>query len=120
VLPCGAGKTLVGLGIMNQIQANTLILTPSIVAARQWMSELLDKTDLTPDMVGEYSGEHKDIRPVTVTTYQVLSYRRRSSDEFPHFALFDQRDWGLIIYDEVHLLPAPVFRITAEIQAVSV
>lgn len=117
VLPCGAGKTLVGLGIMNQVQANTLILTPSIVAARQWMSELLDKTDLTPDMVGEYSGEHKDIRPVTVTTYQVLSYRRRSTDEFPHFALFDERDWGLIIYDEVHLLPAPVFRITAEIQA---
>ncbi len=117
VLPCGAGKTLVGLGILNEIQANTLILTPSIVAARQWMSELLDKTDLTPDMVGEYSGEHKDIRPVTVTTYQVLSYRRRSTDDFPHFALFDERDWGLIIYDEVHLLPAPVFRITAEIQA---
>ncbi|HEX6509112.1 MAG TPA: DNA repair helicase XPB [Chloroflexota bacterium] len=117
VLPCGAGKTLVGLGIMSEVQANTLILTPSIVAARQWISEILDKTDLAPDMIGEYSGEHKDIRPVTVTTYQVLSYRRRRSDEFPHFALFDERDWGLIIYDEVHLLPAPVFRITAEIQA---
>lgn len=117
VLPCGAGKTLVGMGIMAETQCNTLILTPSIVAARQWQHEILDKTDLTPDMVGEYSGEHKDIRPVTVTTYQVLSYRRRRSDEFPHFALFDERDWGLIIYDEVHLLPAPVFRITAEIQA---
>lgn len=117
VLPCGAGKTLVGMGIMAETQCNTLILTPSIVAARQWQHEILDKTDLTPDMVGEYSGETKDIRPVTVTTYQVLSYRRRRSDEFPHFALFDERDWGLIIYDEVHLLPAPVFRITAEIQA---
>lgn len=117
VLPCGAGKTLVGLGIMGELQCNTLILTPSIVAARQWMHEIVERTSVTPDMVGEYSGERKDIRPITVTTYQVLSYRRRNSDEFPHFALFDERDWGLIIYDEVHLLPAPVFRITAEIQA---
>ena len=117
VLPCGAGKTVVGLGIMGELQCNTLILTPSIVAARQWLHEILDKTDVTPDMVGEYSGERKDIRPITATTYQVLSYRRRRSDDFPHFAIFDERDWGLIIYDEVHLLPAPVFRITAEIQA---
>jgi DNA excision repair protein ERCC-3 len=117
VLPCGAGKTVVGLGIIAELQCNTLILTPSIVAARQWLHELLDKTDLTAGLLGEYSGERKDIRPITATTYQVLSYRRRRTDDFPHFALFDERDWGLIIYDEVHLLPAPVFRITAEIQA---
>jgi DNA excision repair protein ERCC-3 len=117
VLPCGAGKTLVGMAAMAELQASTLILTPSIVAARQWIRELLDKTDLPADAIGEYSGERKEIRPVTVTTYQVLTYRPARSDEFPHFALFDQRDWGLIVYDEVHLLPAPVFRITAEIQA---
>lgn len=117
VLPCGAGKTVVGLGIMAELQCNTLILTPSIVAARQWLHEILDKTDVPAEMLGEYTGEHKDIRPITATTYQVLSYRKRRSDEFPHFAIFDERDWGLIIYDEVHLLPAPVFRVTAEIQA---
>ena len=117
VLPCGAGKTVVGLGIMAELQCNTLILTPSIVAARQWLHEILDKTDVPPEMLGEYTGERKDIRPITATTYQVLSYRKRRSDEFPHFAIFDERDWGLIIYDEVHLLPAPVFRVTAEIQA---
>jgi DNA excision repair protein ERCC-3 len=117
VLPCGAGKTIVGMAAMAQLQASTLILTPSIVAARQWIRELLDKTTLTPDQIGEYSGERKEIRPVTVTTYQVLTYRPARSHEFPHFALFDERDWGLIVYDEVHLLPAPVFRVTAEIQA---
>jgi DNA excision repair protein ERCC-3 len=117
VLPCGAGKTVIGLAAMAQLHCNTLILTPSIVAARQWIQEILDKTDVSPEMVGEYTGERKDIRPITATTYQVLSYRKRRSDEFPHFAIFDQRDWGLIIYDEVHLLPAPVFRVTAEIQA---
>jgi DNA excision repair protein ERCC-3 len=117
VLPCGAGKTLVGLGIMAELQSNTLILTPSIVACRQWLREILDKTDATPEMVGEYTGEHKDIKPITATTYQVLSYRKRRTDDFPHFALFDERNWGLIIYDEVHLLPAPVFRVTAQIQA---
>src|SRR5947209_4249538 len=117
VLPCGAGKTLVGLAVMAGLQCHTLILTPSIVAARQWIREILDKTSVPPEVVGEYSGERKDIRPITVTTYQVLTYRPTRSDAFPHFALFEQRDWGLIIYDEVHLLPAPVFRITAEIQA---
>ena len=117
VLPCGAGKTLVGMAAMAELQSSTLVLTPSIVAARQWIRELLDKTDLSPDAVGEYSGEHKEIRPVTVTTYQVLTHRPARSEEFPHFALFDERDWGLIVYDEVHLLPSPVFRITAEIQA---
>ncbi|HLH23222.1 MAG TPA: DNA repair helicase XPB [Chloroflexota bacterium] len=117
VLPCGAGKTIVGLGIMAALECNTLILTPSIVAARQWIREILDKTEVPADAIGEYSGERKEIRPITVTTYQVLTYRPARSEAFPHFALFDERDWGLIVYDEVHLLPAPVFRVTAEIQA---
>ena len=120
VLPCGAGKTIVGMAAMAQLQTSTLILTPNTVAVRQWMSELVDKTSLTEDLVGEYSGLQKDIRPVTVSTYQILTYRKRgagSEGEFPHFGLFSARNWGLIIYDEVHLLPAPVFRITAEIQA---
>jgi DNA excision repair protein ERCC-3 len=117
VLPCGAGKTMVGMGVMEKLQTATLILTTSTVAVRQWIAELLDKTDLSPDEVGEYSGLVKEIRPVTITTYQILTHRKRRSDDFPHFKLFNERDWGLIIYDEVHLLPAPVFRITAEIQA---
>jgi DNA excision repair protein ERCC-3 len=117
VLPCGAGKTMVGLGIMAELQCHTLILTPSIVAARQWMREIVDKTGVPEDQIGEYSGERKEIRPITVTTYQVLTYRPNRKAEFPHFALFNEHDWGLIIYDEVHLLPAPVFRVTADIQA---
>ena len=117
VLPCGAGKTIVGIGAMVAIQRATLILTPSTVAVRQWIAELLDKTTLTADQVGEYTGERKDIRPVTVTTYQILTYRPSEDVEFPHFGLVTGHDWGLIIYDEVHLLPAPVFRLTAEIQA---
>jgi DNA excision repair protein ERCC-3 len=117
VLPCGAGKTIVGMAAMAQLQTSTLILTPNTVAVRQWMSELVDKTSLSEDLIGEYSGLQKDIRPVTVSTYQILTYRKRGSDDFPHFSLFGARNWGLIIYDEVHLLPAPVFRITAEIQA---
>jgi DNA excision repair protein ERCC-3 len=123
VLPCGAGKTMVGMEVMEKLQCATLILTPNTVAVRQWIDELLDKTTLTEDQIGEYTGERKDIKPVTITTYQILTYRPRKGgadnlrSQFPHFALFDQLDWGLIIYDEVHLLPAPVFRITAEIQA---
>jgi len=117
VLPCGAGKTMVGMGVMEKLQTATLILTPSTVAVRQWITELLDKTDLSPDDIGEYSGLVKEIRPVTITTYQILTHRKRRVDDFPHFKLFNERDWGLIIYDEVHLLPAPVFRITSEIQA---
>jgi len=117
VMPCGACKTVVGLGVLAELQCQTLILTPSIVAARQWLREIVDKTTLLPELVGEYSGEVKEIRPVTVTTYQVLTYRPRRQEDFPHFKLFNERDWGLIIYDEVHLLPAPVFRVTAEIQA---
>jgi len=124
VLPCGAGKTVVGIGTINKLQCQTLIMTPNTIAVRQWIEELLEKTDLTPDQVGEYTGEKKQVRPVTVTTYQIMTYRPFTVDEqtgeigeFPHFGLFNERDWGLIIYDEVHLLPAPVFRITAEIQA---
>ncbi|MEO6893077.1 MAG: DNA repair helicase XPB [Ktedonobacteraceae bacterium] len=125
VLPCGAGKTIVGLVTMADIQRATLILTPNTVAVRQWMQEIIDKTDIPPEMVGEYTGERKDICPITVSTYQILTYRRTLGGEngepkeetFPHFVLFTSFDWGLIIYDEVHLLPAPVFRITAEIQA---
>src|SRR5713226_3259097 len=117
VLPCGAGKTMVGLAAMADIQRATLILTPNTVAVRQWISEILDKTDIPPEMIGEYTGERKNICPITVSTYQILTYRRSEKEDFPHFALFTSYDWGLIIYDEVHLLPAPVFRITAEIQA---
>ncbi len=117
VLPCGAGKTIVGLVTIADIQRATLILTPNTVAVRQWISEIINKTDIPPEMVGEYTGERKEICPITVSTYQILTYRRSEGEDFPHFALFTSFDWGLIIYDEVHLLPAPVFRITAEIQA---
>jgi DNA excision repair protein ERCC-3 len=117
VLPCGAGKTIVGLAAMAQMQCATLILTPSTVAARQWRDELLDKTDLCAEDIGEYTGQVKQIRPVTLSTYQILVHRRRKGAPFRHFALLNERNWGLIIYDEVHLLPAPVFRITSEIQA---
>jgi DNA excision repair protein ERCC-3 len=159
VLPCGAGKTIVGITAMTLLQKNTLVLTTSITAVKQWVREILDKTDLTDDLVKEYTGEVKEIGPVTVATYQIVTYRpgkkrrkktgdRRQEtgdeadglDEFdpeqpleelaedaspaaddpanyPHFKLFEQRDWGLIVYDEVHLLPAPVFRVTAQIQA---
>lgn len=117
VLPCGAGKTVIGIGCMSKVRQHTLILTTNVTALRQWRSEILDKTTLTEDQVGEYSGEVKDVRPVTVTTYQLLTYKRRKDDEFAHMDLFQKFNWGLIIYDEVHLLPAPVFRAVAEIQA---
>jgi DNA excision repair protein ERCC-3 len=117
VLPCGAGKTVVGIATMAQTQCHTLILCTGVSAVRQWIEELLDKTHLLEEQVGEYSGERKQIRPVTVTTYQILTHRRSRQDEFTHLGLFSASDWGLIIYDEVHLLPAPVFRITADIQA---
>ena len=117
VLPCGAGKTIVGIAAIERLQFQTLILTTNITASRQWKAELLDKTSLAPDQIGEYSAERKDIRPVTLATYNILTYRRRKTDEFPHFRIFNDRNWGLIIYDEVHLLPAPVFRFTAELQA---
>jgi DNA excision repair protein ERCC-3 len=117
VLPCGAGKTVVGIVAMSLLQKNTLVLTTSITAVKQWKREILDKTSLTEAEVKEYTGETKDIGPVTVATYQILTYRPDKTEDFPHFGLFEQRDWGLIVYDEVHLLPAPVFRVTAQIQA---
>src|SRR5438270_2106885 len=117
VLPCGAGKTIVGIAAMALCGKNTLVLTTSITAVKQWRREILDKTDLTEDQVAEYTGESKEIAPVTLATYQILTYRPDKGEDFPHFKLFEQRDWGLIIYDEVHLLPAPVFRVTAHIQA---
>jgi DNA excision repair protein ERCC-3 len=117
VLPCGAGKTVVGIGAMVAIGANTLILTPNTVAVRQWIEEIVDKTGVPREAIGEYTGEMKEIKPITVATYQTLTYRKRKGEEFPHMAIFNERDWGLIIYDEVHLLPAPVFRVSAEIQA---
>jgi DNA excision repair protein ERCC-3 len=116
VLPCGSGKTIVGIGVMAETGAKTLILVTNTVAAKQWIRELLDKTTLTEEQVGEYDGTAKDIRPVTVATYQILVYRRRKDGDFPHMSLFRKENWGLVIYDEVHVLPAPVFRATAEIQ----
>jgi len=117
VLPCGAGKTIVGICAMALVQKATLVLTTSITAVKQWKREILDKTTLTPAEVKEYTGEMKEIGPVTVATYQIVTYRPDKTEDFPHFGIFEQRDWGLIIYDEVHLLPAPVFRVTATIQA---
>ena len=117
VLPCGAGKTIVGIGSMEKVQAHTLILTTNTTALRQWRDEILDKSDLDPEDVGEYSGTVKEIRPVTITTYQILTYRKSKKDDFKHFALFNDANWGLIIYDEVHLLPAPVFRAVANLQS---
>ncbi len=117
VLPCGAGKTIVGIGVMNAVGEETLVLSTNITALRQWKRELLSKTDLSSGDIGEYSGEAKEIRPVTLSTYQILTYRKSRTDGFLHFKLFSDHPWGLLIYDEVHLLPAPVFRFTAEIQA---
>ncbi|GAA2351083.1 DEAD/DEAH box helicase [Dactylosporangium salmoneum] len=115
VLPCGAGKTLVGAAAMAEAQATTLILVTNTVAGRQWKRELIARTSLTEQEIGEYSGERKEIRPVTIATYQVLTTRR--SGQFAHLDLFNARDWGLVVYDEVHLLPAPIFRFTADLQA---
>ena len=115
VLPCGAGKTLVGAGAMARSRTTTLILVTNTVSARQWRDELLRRTTLTAEEIGEYSGARKEVRPVTIATYQVLTTRRKGV--YPHLELLDARDWGLIVYDEVHLLPAPVFRMTADLQA---
>lgn len=117
VLPCGAGKTVVAMGVMSVVNASTLILTTSVSAVRQWIAELTDKTDIPAESIGEYSATTKEVRPVTVATYQMLTHRTRADAEFTHLALFDKRNWGLIVYDEVHLLPAPVFQVTATLQA---
>ena len=125
VLPCGAGKTIIGIAALAATAHHTLIVATNITAARQWIRELLEKTTLTSDLVGEYSGNRKDIRPITVATYQVLTWSPPNTPDdapleqrYPHLGLFDAQEWGLVIYDEVHLLPAPVFRATARIQAV--
>jgi DNA excision repair protein ERCC-3 len=115
VLPCGAGKTLVGAGAMATAKTTTLILVTNTVSARQWRDELLKRTSLTADEIGEYSGQVKEVKPVTIATYQILTAKRKG--EYAHLALLDALDWGLVIYDEVHLLPAPVFKLTAELQA---
>jgi len=115
VLPCGAGKTIVGAAAMAHAKATTLILVTNTVAARQWREELLKRTTLTEDEIGEYSGAKKEIRPVTIATYQVMT--KKKNGVYAHLDLFDTHDWGLIIYDEVHLLPAPIFRFTADIQS---
>ncbi|MDY6965224.1 MAG: DNA repair helicase XPB [Halobacteriota archaeon] len=117
VLPCGAGKTMIGMGIMAKLKCHTLVICPSVIAVRQWMDELTDKTTIPRDDIGEYSGDVKEIKPITLATYQILS-RKSKDDVFTHLTLFNEKNWGLIIYDEVHLLPAPIFRITSEIQSV--
>ena len=118
VLPCGAGKTIVGMTVMDMLKTSTLIITTNISAVHQWMDELMDKSNLTADDIAEYSGESKVIKPVTVATYQVLTWRPDKEGPYPHFSICHERPWGLIIYDEVHMLPAPVFRVVAELQAV--
>jgi len=118
VLPCGSGKTIVGMLIMSLLKTNTLILTTNVAAVHQWIEELLDKTELTREQIGEYTGDSKTVAPVTVATYQIITWRPDKNGSFPHFRLFRDRQWGLVIYDEVHLLPAPVFRVTAELQAI--
>ena len=117
VLPCGAGKTMVGMGVMAELASETLIITTNNVSAHQWRDELLDKTGVEAVNIGEYTGLEKQVRPVTITTYQMLTYRAGKDQSMENLRLFTAQDWGLIIYDEVHLLPAPVFRATAEIQA---
>ncbi|MFB2554815.1 DNA repair helicase XPB [Herbiconiux liangxiaofengii] len=115
VLPCGAGKTLVGAGAMAAVKTNTLILVTNTVSARQWRAELLKRTSLTEDEIGEYSGQVKEVKPVTIATYQILTAKRGGA--YAHLELLDALDWGLVVYDEVHLLPAPVFKLTADLQA---
>lgn len=118
VLPCGAGKTIVGMEIMSLLKTNTLIVTTNVTAVHQWIDELIDKTDLEASQIAEYTGENKTIKPVTVATYQILTWRPDKNGPYPHFSLFRQNNWGLVIYDEVHMIPAPVFRVAAELQAV--
>lgn len=117
LLPCGAGKTIIGIGTMAALQSETLIVTSNVTSVKQWRQELLEKTTIKAEQIGEYTSHHKEIRPVTITTYQMMTYRRSAEEGWTHMRLFHERDWGLIIYDEVHLLPAPIFRTTADLQA---
>jgi DNA excision repair protein ERCC-3 len=117
VLPCGAGKTIVGVGVMQIVGAQTLILVTNTLSIRQWTNEILDKTDIPESDIGEYSGERKEIKPITIATYNIITHRKKKGGEFTHFNIFGANNWGLIVYDEVHLLPAPVFRLTSELQA---
>lgn len=117
VLPCGSGKTIIGIGAMGRVSMHTLIIATNNVAVHQWRGELISKSHIHPGDIGEYTGLQKEIKPVTVTTYQMLTHRQSREDDFEHLELFTDHDWGLIIYDEVHMLPAPVFRATTEIQA---
>ncbi len=118
VMPCGSGKTVVGLKIMAELQTRTLILCPNVVAVHQWIAEIKAKTNISEQLIGEYSGEKKELRPITVCTYQVLTYRASKDADFEHMKVIKTGNWGLVIYDEVHMLPAPVFKITAELQSV--
>lgn len=117
VLPCGTGKTITGIGVMASLQAATLIVTANVTSANQWKQELIDKTTIDPSQIGIYGGKERQVAKVTIATYTILTQRKASTDEFNHMNLFSKRDWGLIIYDEVQLLPAPIFRMTATIQA---
>ncbi len=116
-LPCGTGKTVVGIAAMHKIQTKTLIIVTGVTACRQWRDEILDKTDIPPEDIGEYNGLNKEIKPITIATYKILTYRKNKESPFIHFELFFQHNWGLIIYDEVHLLPAPIIKLTSEIQS---
>ena len=118
VMPCGSGKTVVGISIMTALQTRTLVLCPNVVAVHQWIAEIKAKTNVSDELIGEYSGEKKEIRPITVCTYQVLTYRPNKDADFEHMKVIKGGNWGLVIYDEVHMLPAPVFKITAELQSV--
>jgi DNA excision repair protein ERCC-3 len=118
VLPCGSGKTIVGMEVLTRLKTRTLILTTNVAAVHQWIAEISDKLDIDPEDIGEYSGVRKEIRPITVCTYQVLTWRPDKTSDFPHMKILREGKWGLIIYDEVHMLPAPVFKVTAELQAV--
>ena len=118
VLPCGSGKTIVGILAMARLKTRTLILCPNVQSVHQWIREIRTKTNIADDMIGEYSGDVKEIKPITVSTYQILTYRKPGTEEYAHFSLLRDGRWGFIIYDEVHMLPAPVFRITAELQSI--
>ena len=117
VLPCGAGKTIVGMGVIQIVGSETLILVTNTLSIRQWKNEILDKTDIDPKDIGEYSGDKKEVLPITIATYNIITHKKKKGGDFTHFDIFSAKNWGLVVYDEVHLLPAPVFRMTSELQA---